>query len=241
MRWIDGVEVDWQEQLWRYFSAARFVEAVDTRSFYFASANQFVDPFEGAVAVISDQYPSDPRYPDLDGIDKAFFALKRLTKISCWHRATYESDAMWRLYAEQSKGVAICSTPDRIRNAFTPFRLQPNHGAEQLWGGPVRYVDLTKIRMKESMLNRFFFKHRAFEWEREFRLAISLRSAEEFGVDVPDLGISVTVDLDALVDHIIVGPALSITEIDMVVEHATAAGFGSRIRKSSLLCRPRYH
>ena len=30
------------------------------------------------------------------------------------------------------------------------------------------------------MLNRFFLKHRAFEWEREFRLAISLRTAEEY-------------------------------------------------------------
>jgi putative SOS response-associated peptidase YedK len=54
--------------------------------------------------------------------------------------------------------------------------------------GPVEYVDLTQIRMKgAAMLDRFFYKHRAFEWEREFRLAISLRAAEEFGLRSPSM------------------------------------------------------
>jgi len=61
--------------------------------------------------------------------ERAFFELKRLTKLNCWHRAEYESDAMWKLYAGQSKGIGLCSTPDRMRRCFQPFRLRPDYGA----------------------------------------------------------------------------------------------------------------
>jgi hypothetical protein len=172
--------------------------------------------------------------------ERAFFELKRLTKLNCWHRADYESDAMWKLYAEQRKGIAICSTPDRMRRAFEPFRLRPEYGVEDLWGSPVRYVDLTQVRMRVSMLERFFFKHRAFEWEREFRLGISVRIAEEFGVPVPELGIEVSVDLNTLIDHIVVGPELSVEQRDLVAALARSAGFEDRLRFSTLLGRPRY-
>jgi hypothetical protein len=186
MRTIEGAGVDWNETVWRYCTADRFEWIVNNGQLYFASANQFSDPFEGAVAVQTNLPPPDPRYAEMEHAEKAFFELKRLTKLNCWHRAAYESDAMWRLYAGESKGVAICSTPARMREAFQPFRLKPHYGAEDLWGSPVQYVDLTQVRMRAGMLERFFFKHRAFEWEREFRLAISLRMAEEFAVEVPE-------------------------------------------------------
>ena len=241
MRTIDGIEVDWNETLWRYCTVERFDGIMRNRRMYFASANQFADPFEGAVAVQINVPPPDPRYAEMEHDERAFFQLKRLTKLNCWHRAGYESDAMWKLYAAERKGVAICSTPDRLRSAFQPFRLRPEYGVEDLWGSPVRYVDLTQVRMRGAgMLDRFFFKHRAFEWEREFRLAISVRMAEEFGVAVPNNGIEVGVDLDILIDHIIVGPEIPADERDRVTGLATRAGFQDRLRYSSLLGRPRF-
>src|SRR6185312_10229211 len=98
---------------------------IEKSRLFFASANQFADPFEGAVAIISPDYPVDPRYAEPSDSERAFRELKRLTKINCWHRAEYESDMMWRLYAEDSKGIAICTTPERIRAACQPFRLAP--------------------------------------------------------------------------------------------------------------------
>ncbi|MGH8070624.1 MAG: DUF2971 domain-containing protein [Candidatus Entotheonellia bacterium] len=236
--WDNGIE--WSEQLWRYLTTDRCVFLLESSLVYFAAATQFADRFEGAVAVQPHDFPIDPRYPELDTAEGAFRELKRLTKINCWHRADYESDAMWKLYAAQSKGIAICSTPDRMRAAFLPFRLASEYGAEDLWAGQVRYADLMKVRLKVSMLHRFFYKHSAFAWEREFRLAISVRTAEEFGVQVPELGIEVSVDLDALVGRIMLGPALSGTERDRIVQHAQRAGLGDRLVVSSLLGRPRY-
>jgi hypothetical protein len=240
VRDVWGNGLDWSEALWRYFTAERFAWLMERSSMYFAAATQFRDAFEGAVAVQAPDFPVDPRYAEMEYLESAFYQLKRLTKINCWHRADYESDAMWKLYAGASKGVAICSTPQRMRAAFGPFRLAAEYAEEELSGGAVRYEDLLRVRLNPSMLERFFYKHQAFAWEREFRLAISLRRAEEFGVNVPELGIEVSVDVGALVERIMLGPELSTKEAEMIVSHAEKAGLGKRIAKSSLLGRPRY-
>lgn len=241
MRTLEGIKINPDEMLWRYCKAERFSEIMKTGRMYFASANEFEDPFEGALAVQTIREPVEPRYAEMEHVEKAYFQLKRLTKLNCWHRAEYESDAMWKLYAAQSKGIAICSTPARMEKAFVPFRLRPDYGVEDLWGSPVQYFDLTKVRMKGAgMLERFFFKHQAFAWEQEFRLAISMRMAEEFGVAAPETGIEVSVDLDVLIDHIVIGPKISEKTQEEVAELAKGAGLSNRLRFSSLLGRPRY-
>lgn len=241
MRKVGDIQVEGNETLWKYFRFERFISMLAESRLYFASADQFTDPFEGAVAVQLNVPPPDPRYPEMESTERAFFQLKRLTKISCWHRAAYESDAMWKLYAGEHKGIAICTTPDRIRAAFKPFRLKPEYGVEDLWGGPVQYVDLTKVCMRgAAMLDRFFFKHRAFEWEREYRLAISVRMAKEFGVRVPEHGILVDVDLSGLIERIVLGSTTTETERATVAQHVAAAGLSDRLELSTLLGQPRY-
>lgn len=241
MREVGEIQVEGDETLWKYFRFDRFLSTLTESRLYFASAEQFIDPFEGAVAVQLNVPPPDPRYAEMESGERAFFRLKRLTKISCWHRAAYESDAMWRLYAGEHKGIAICTTPDRIRAAFKPFRIKSEYGVEDLWGGPVQYVDLTKVRMRGvAMLDRFFFKHRAFEWEQEYRLAISVRMAEEFGVQVPENGILVEVDLSALIERIVLGSTTTEAERVTVAQHVEAAGLSDRLELSTLLGQPRY-
>lgn len=89
-----------------------------TGELYFASAREFDDKFEGAVAIVSPEYKIDPRYAKTEGTEKAFEELKRLIKVSCWHRSLYESDAMWQLYADKWKGVAIQTNLDKIKNPY---------------------------------------------------------------------------------------------------------------------------
>src|SRR5437016_5722970 len=88
---------------------------------------------------------------------------------------------------------------------------------------------------------RYFYKHRAFEWEREFRLLISLMEADEFTYKVvPDDGIEVDVDLDALIERVMIGPELSKQDMEAAIEQTKKAGLGDRICKSSLLGTPRF-
>lgn len=232
--------MDLEEPLWRYFKTERFLDLLKTGELYFAAARQFQDPFEGAVAVLPPGFPVDPRYTNLEHSERAFEELRRLTKISCWHRASYESDAMWQLYAGAWKGVAICTTPNRIAAAATPFCLKPEFGHQDLWAGNVIYVDLLKERLRVSMLHRFWYKHMAFAWEREFRLAISLRGAEEYGVQVPADGIKVAFDVPALISHIVIGPSLNEADVEAVRQAAKSAGIVDRVRVSSMLGTPKY-
>lgn len=228
------------EPLWRYFTPERFLDALRTRELYFASARQFEDPFEGAVAVQPHDWPVDPRYDDLEGAERAFEALRRLTKISSWHRADYESDAMWKLYAGQRKGVAIRTTVGRLGSALRPFRLAPTYGEEEPWWGNVRYVNLRDVRLRASMEARFFHKHRAFEWEREFRVAISVRTAEEYGVPVPADGIRVAFDPHVLVQELHIGPSLDAKERSQIIDTCATIGAPVVPTVSTLLGKPRY-
>jgi hypothetical protein len=237
--WSDA-KVDANEPLWRYFRATRFIDSVQLSTLHFAAATQFQDRFEGAVAIQPADFPIDPRYPELDTAERAFERLRRLTKLSCWHRADYESDAMWKLYAAAHKGVAIRTTAGRLRSALKPFRLAPTYGEEVPFLGDIRYADLLEVRLRVGMEERFFYKHRAFEWEHEFRVAISLRSAEEFGVNVPDLGIKVSFDPDALIQSVYLGPALAGSERDRIVAALEKVRLRPRLVVSSLLGRPRY-
>lgn len=241
MRNATEEQINNDEPLWRYFKTERFVDMLATGELYFAAARQFQDPFEGATAVIPHGTHVDPRYP-LDGElgERAFEELRRLTKISCWHRASYESDAMWQLYAGAWKGVAIRTTPGRLSAAATTFRLEPQHQGEDLWGGNVKYVDLLQERLRINMMGRFWHKHMAFSWEREFRLGISLRFAEEFGVAVPERGIRVPFNLDQMIDRIFLGPSLETNEVEAIRNAAEQAGLGQKVRVSSMLGTPRY-
>ena len=94
MRELSAGTIAWDANLWRYFDLDRFSQLLETSSLYFASANEFDDNFEGAVYVerANDVYGST--HQPMGTVDRAFFESKRLTKISCWHCAEYESAAM---------------------------------------------------------------------------------------------------------------------------------------------------
>ena len=240
MRPVEGTEFKPDQRIWRYMNRARFSDMLESNRIYFASANQFIDPFEGAVAVQPYDFPIDPRYSEMDHLERAFRELKRLTKISCWHIEEYESDAMWHLYAEQGKGVAIVSRPSKISASLTPYRIRPEYGVEELHGGNVKYVDLMKVRLQVRDLERFYHKHIAFSWEREFRCSISLRMAEEFGIRVPSGGIFVEADPKELIEEIHIGPGISPEGRQLVMQACQERGLHDRVHISSLIGRPRY-
>jgi hypothetical protein len=235
-----GPVVETPHLLWRYCKPERFVSSLKTRTLHFAAAHQFEDPFEGAVAIQRNSPSVDPRYAEPEPVESAFRELTRLTKISCWHIADFESDAMWKLYASSSKGVAITTTRSRLGRSLVPFRLEPEYGYEEPFAGPVRYVDLLNERLAVGMIERFFHKHRAFEWEREYRVAISLRSAEEFGCEVPRDGIKVSFDPDALLEQVILGPSLASDQRQDILTACEEVGITDRLEDSGLLSRPRY-
>ena len=164
-------------RLWRYFKPARFVELLASGRIHFASARQFTDRFEGAVAVLAPDLPIDQRYQELSHEDRAFEELRRLTMISCWHIEREESAAMWNQYADDGKGIALSTTFGRLRRSCRPYFAPNALLPEDTWCGRVRYVNLLEQRLHPTDRERFFYKHHVFASEKEFRLVISLAMA----------------------------------------------------------------
>ena len=151
-----------------------------------------------------------------------------------------ESAAMWHLYAEEGKGLAISTTVGRLLGTCRPFFAERAKKPEDLWYGRVRYVDLLTQKLKAGMMERFFFKHHVFGSEKEFRLAITLAMTEQFGVRVPAKGVSVEVSLDRLIQHVYIGPSVTGAQQSRVSAALGKHGLQDRIVKSCLLGTPRY-
>ena len=199
-------------KVWRYMTLDRFQSLLQASALYFAAARQFTDQYEGAISRIDNQRRA-AHWSDVGAgnhISEAFEELRRLTKISCWHMSDHESEAMWRLYVAEGRGVAVQTTIARLAASFSPFRLDPSYGEETIWLGAVRYLDYRTTGLPDrSMLGRFFCKRRSFSHEAEMRAVISLRQAEEFAVQVPEKGILVGVDLERLIERVFVAPGVS--------------------------------
>ncbi len=58
--------LDQDQSIWRYMKTNRFMDLLENGSFYFASANEFDDRFEGAVSVQPHDWPVDPRYSEME-------------------------------------------------------------------------------------------------------------------------------------------------------------------------------
>jgi hypothetical protein len=230
--------INWKQKCWKYFSVDRFIDAIENGYLYFAAANQFEDNFEGATTIVSSKVKEFEFGPNFALANNAFKELQRLTKISCWHKSIHESYAMWKIYAQENKGVAITTTPDKMRLAFKPYRIKSEYCEEDLIIGNVEYVDLTSQHIDDTMLDVFFYKHLIYAYENEIRLVISLRTAEEFGVSVPDEGVFVHVDYHELIEDIVLGPNLRSEDRISILRVCKKIGLDSKVQDSCLTFKP---
>lgn len=122
--------------------------------------------------------------------------------INSWYISEYESDAMWRIYSENSEGIAVKSTLGRLKRAF-------QNAPEEIFIGKVKYIDYNQWRPpaipeKEKDLfsiEPFFLKRLGFQYENELR-AIIKRDL----VNKNENGVNIKVDLRELIDSVYLFP-----------------------------------
>lgn len=228
---------DKEQEIWRYLKTDRLIDIIVKEEIYFSSATQFTDdPYEGATSIIA----QETSVPSVNKFDDAFSQLRRLTKVLCWHISDHENDAMWKLYANSKKGLAITTRIEKLITSLEPYKIKPEYASEILNVGKIEYVDLMKDKINTNMLKRFFYKHNAFSWEKEFRLAISLRMAEEFGVSIPEDGILVKIKPKVLINNIYIGPSISAKDKEKILNICKKYDMEDKIKTSSLLGKPIY-
>ena len=200
-------------ELWRYIDFTQFVSILENNALWFSRAAGFFDSYEGALPSsklreiadgISDRV-SDPK----DFVRAFYDALRYSTYISCWHEGSEETAAMWQVYQQKGKEVAVKTTASRFEQAL-------DTGSE-IVSGQVEYIDYSNTTdITVNRVSPFFFKRDSFEPESEFRGVISdfespdgVRIDQDFADEVAkesSIGKPVTVDTSELIEEVYISP-----------------------------------
>lgn len=92
--------------------------------------------------------------------------IYKSTLVNCWHQNEFESEAMWRLYSENNKGIAIQTTFQSLVDSIDDQRV---------FLSEVKYLNFHDENLKPSdcVVNGHLsplLKRKSFEHEREVRL-----------------------------------------------------------------------
>jgi hypothetical protein len=205
--------------LWRYMDFTKYVSLLSTSGLYFARADTFEDPFEGAKGIIENKEKWDEHYLDffrrmmrnppegterdqseehvekeaqrlLKDMEAGGHSHRERVYISCWHENEYESEAMWRLYSSfLDNAIAIRTTYSSLYKA-----LEKNPSISI---GKVKYIDFSKSYAGPN--DSFWRKRKSFEHEREVRAIVHDHKSAESGK-------LMNCDLNTLIEEIIVSP-----------------------------------
>ena len=207
------------DKLWRYMDLAKLLSILSTEKLFFPSVDSFEDPFEGAkgylerkkewddfyyrfcinaLMTIPNATPEmlEPKYVEKEA-QRLLSEINGLGKnerkhvfISCWHCNTYESEAMWKLYAKNTQNaVAIQTTVAHLKEA-----LGRNSG---ITIGKVNYID---YNTKFAPINgSYWYKRLSFEYEHEVRAVYNDRKTAANGKAIP-------INVHTLIDSVYISP-----------------------------------
>lgn len=202
---------------WRYMDFTKFVWMLTTNTLYFPRADQLGDPFEGSWPKLNVEQRSDmlkemaaPKPSDVSETMADFAKrLRQYVYVNCWHANEHESAAMWKLYAESGKGIAIQTTFDRLYDILDAVPTK-------LFLGMIEYLDYQNESTPwVGALSPFMRKRKSFEHEQEVRAIIedapdSWPLSREQAQDEGRLeGLTVAVNLDDLIEKVYVAPQSS--------------------------------
>jgi hypothetical protein len=199
-------------RIWRYMDFAKFVSVLEFSSLYFPRADTFLDPFEGIYPLKNKEKAIDifkeAGIPDEHSIFTNPLPFEQQIRtnsyVSCWYMNTYESAAMWDLYAKIYQGIAIQSTYEKLSSTLdaTPCRISI---------GMVEYKDYQTEEIFEfNFMAPLYTKRKSFEHENEIRAIIFEFSQDDKGYYPANpkygSGENVKIDLERLIEKVFISP-----------------------------------
>ena len=183
---------------------------------------------------------------NLDRSIRQAFAYRRSLFINCWHLSNHESAAMWDIYSRRSEGVAILSTEERIKMAFS-------NNDKHIMGGRVNYEDYSDNEFELKNVNVFdpvIHKRNSFSYENEYRLVywdndithngdtgatLSLEDVESMPVKP---GHAIDCKLDELIEAVYISPLTPKWLHEVIKELSSAYSLKAPVYLSALLNQP---
>lgn len=191
--------------IWRYMDFTKFVSLLDKKALYFTRSDKFDDKFEGAIPdptikarkALVLGLETQLAEETLKVMSQGSREVRKWIFINCWHINSIESAAMWQLYGQENKGIAIRSTFARLRDSSSSSDYD-------IQIGMINYIDYARDIIPEgNAFHALFCKRRSFEYEHELRAAILKSSIAN---DIQS-GLYIPCNLEILIDEIFVSPA----------------------------------
>lgn len=164
-----------------------------------------------------------------------FVGFHESNAINCWHASQHESLAMWNYYCKGPGSVAIKSSVEKIKKAFT-FTQHP------VIIGKVQYFDnYSDETVCENTLPYILRKPLSYSFESEVRLITTPVLAAINGTSemINNDGAAVFANIKELVDEIYTHPKCQEWEYDLLNKLLTRVGLESiTVMKSFLSTKP---
>ena len=230
--YINIVEADLDQSIYRIFSRERFIQLYETKKLVLVKPKKWEDQFENFIMNATGNTKSGIKF-------KVGFREKYYGQ--CW-TTKRESDAMWRIYSHDKKGIKIKTT---IRKLFEALYNQAGQFKDiSCFIGKVEYFSTSKLldllsdpeKMAANLTDglgvrqasTLLLKRIAFSHEKEVRLIYS--SPHELHSDLFEF----TIDPNDLIDQIVFDPRIDDSSYKADKAFLLARGFKKGIVKSKL-------
>lgn len=176
----DAMAIDDDMKIYKYISVSQLLHLIETQTFPLSHVKTaWEDPNEGLLLRLFLK-EADKRNP---GVTESSFdiALQVHNGVfgTSWTKLD-ESDAMWRIYSQDRKGVRISSTVGKLKKAVSKLQA-PNVESKPIYAiGKVLYSYkeyMEEYQTSHSHIIPFYFlKKQAFKHEEEVRLVLYLET-----------------------------------------------------------------
>lgn len=210
--------------VWKYLDLSKFLDLLLSQKLFMSRSDKFEDQYEGTF--------SEPTFEEIKKLSENnpefldYYKSKReKVVISSWHINEYESFAMWQIFTQNSEGLAIQSTVNRLQKSL---ELE-THFKQYI--GEVNYIDYKKEHIPfDDSFFPFLFKRKSFQYEREVRIISDL---SDKNITINE-GLKIDVDIKQLIEKIYIHPKSENWYKKLVIELVSKLGFDFEIEKSDL-------
>ena len=141
-------------------------------------------------------------------MESVYFNLMSCVVVNCWHQNDFESEAMWKLYSDSHKGIAIQTTAESLLDSV----IDPRSSA--IYFSEIKYInyDSPDLKPGDCVVNGNIgplLKRTAFQHENEARLYFSPKmnySKPDEAKPAPEF---IAVDINKLIHKVFISPYAS--------------------------------
>lgn len=239
-----------KEIIWRYMTLDRLINLLDEGALFMASLGAYSksDPYEGypppvVLKQVKNHCPPSMYFShdasksqDLSNFKLFAERIFHSRAVSCWYQGDEESEAMWKIYGDMGKAVAIRTTVGKLAEALG----NEFHGKI----ARVLYVNYARVTQEDyeavmdahaqNILLDPIYKRHSYAHEKEVRAYIQIPGAN---INEPSTYKShlAPIDYSTMISEIVVSPFCSGSYVKATKAVATQYGLGGKVRQSTLL------